>query len=321
MPAEEVERKENRQILRMPIDASDVVNYAKALDGKGMSLSTITSYVSAIGTMHTAAGLYKPAGDTKVKDFLVELRQKHAGDALRPARSLSASEIEKILTSLYIPRITRGGRMETPEIANRRASVDRALLLTMVQAGMRLNEAADLVWEDVREKPDDSGQVLLRTNWEGQREVWVAITKDCLQALRSIKSYGAGERSRVFSLSVSQIPKRLKRMCDEAGIESTDVSGHTPRATLMRLMEEERAPVDILLQRVCLGLGTTPAANKGLQVLVNKQEQCDRLIRVETGTVYRQRTIDSYKAGISCDCCLRRYAVRPAHRPREAMIA
>ena len=59
-------------------------------------------------------------------------------------------ELRKILSTLHIPRKTRGNNVEKPESAHRRAAVDRAMLLTMVQAGMGRAEAVRLVWGDVR---------------------------------------------------------------------------------------------------------------------------------------------------------------------------
>ena len=247
-----IEREGGREILEMPITPADLVEYAKALEGRGMALSTISSYVSAIGTMHTAAGLFSPTADIKVRTYLAELRRLHVNDDLRQARSLSATELGNVLDSLYTPRITRGRKTETAEAAHKRANMDKALLLTMVQAGMRRNEAARLVWGEVKQEADGSGRVLLRTNWKRQSEVWVAISEPCLQALCAIKPDDADDASSVFRLSDSQIGRRLKRMCEEAGIDSTDVSGHTPRATLYRLMMEEEAPVAMLHQQLRL---------------------------------------------------------------------
>ena len=243
--AEEVESQEGRQILRMPVDASDLVSYAKALDERGMALSTISSYVSAIGTIHTAAGLYNPTADLAVKDILAELRATHANDELRRARSFSEADIEAILSSLHISRRTSARQTERPETAFRRAGVDKALLLTMIQAGMRRNEADRLLWGDIKEHEDGTGRLSLPTKQVAEGRAWVPITEDCLQALKNIMPNGADDGSRVFNLSGSQIARRLKRMCEEAGLDSTDINGHTPRATLFRLMVEKGAPVDM----------------------------------------------------------------------------
>lgn len=175
-----------------------------------------------------------------VKDVLAELRVKHANDELRRALTLSEDDIGRVLSRLQVPRKAQGGMGESQETSYKRASVDKAMLLTMVEAGMRRNEASRLVWGDVQEQADGSALVLLQTNWKQRRQTWVAISGACLEALLETKPDDADESTSVFNLSGSQITRRLKRMCEEAGIHSTNVSGHTPRATLLRLMMESR---------------------------------------------------------------------------------
>ena len=251
--AERVESQEvGKQVLRMPIAPADLVCYARALDGRGMALSTIRSYVSTIGTMHNAAGLHNPTVDAGVKGVLAEFREKHADDELRRARTLSEADIESILSRLHLPRRAQGGMMESPETAYKRASLDKAMLLTMVEAGMRRNEATRLVWGDVWKQVDGLVLVRLQTNWKRRRQTWVSISEICFQTLLEIKADDADRSASVFNLSSSQITRRLKRMCEEAGIDPTDVSGHTPRATLLKLMVEKRVPVDMLQQQLRL---------------------------------------------------------------------
>ena len=60
----------------------------------------------------------------------------------------------------------------------------------------------------------------------------------------AIKPKDADEDSSVFRLSSSQVSRRLKRMCEEAGIDSKDISGFTPRATLSRVMNEKGVSTD-----------------------------------------------------------------------------
>ena len=229
-----------RTVLQMPVEPWDLAAYARWLDeDQGLALSSISSYVSALGSLHVAAGYLNPTGSDAVKSVLAELRDKHASDELRRARALSGDELKSILDTLPTPRRTRGRRRERPQDARKRASVDRALLLSMIVAGMRRSEAADLTWSRVSKRRDGSGMILLPINWAEDSYLWVPISMECLEALMEIKPEGAKGNTRVFSLSGSQINRRLKRMCEEVGIDSTDISGHTPRATLRRLMAEE----------------------------------------------------------------------------------
>ena len=96
--AREVEQREQRQVCLLPVEPSDLVDYAKALDDRGLALSTITSYVSAIGTIHSAVNERSPTRSKVVKSEIAKLRARHA-DAQRHARPLSDDEIDRILKS------------------------------------------------------------------------------------------------------------------------------------------------------------------------------------------------------------------------------
>ena len=232
-----------RTVLKMPVEPWDLAAYARWLDKEqGLALSSISSYVSALGSLHVAAGYLNPTGSDAVKSVLAELRDKHASYELRRARALSGDELKSILDTLPTPRRTRGRRRERPQDARKRASIDNALLLSMIGAGMRRSEAAALTWSRIEQRQDGSGMISLPINWAKDSYLWVVISEDCLEALRKIKPEAAKGNSRVFNLSGSQINRRLKRMCEEAGIDSRDISGHTPRATLRRLMVEQEYP-------------------------------------------------------------------------------
>ena len=247
--AREVEREAGlqghpRTVLQMPIEPWDLAAYTMWMDEDGLALSTISSYVSSIGALHLAAGFLNPTASEEVKGALAKLRAKHADDELQRARALSDAEIESVLSALRTPRRTRGRRRERPEEARKRADVDKAMLFSMIQAGMRRTEAADLTWGKVQQQDDGSGMILLPVNWGNESYLWVGVTEECLKALMAIKPEGAKNSFSVFNLSGSQINRRLKRMCEEVGIDSEDISGYTPRATLQRLMVEQKAPVD-----------------------------------------------------------------------------
>ena len=244
----DVECNEGGRILRLPIDVLDVIRYTRALDDRGLSYATVRAYVSAIGTMHNIVEMYNPTADERVKAVLAELRAKQV-DSLRSSYTLSEDDIRSILDNLYRPR--RHGRgIETWETTQQRAPVDKALLLTMLQSGMRRSEASNLVWGDVRKQSDRTGRLLLREKRASERKTWVAITESCLQTLLAIKPEGANDDSRVFNMSDSQVNRRLKRMCEEAGIDPKNVSGHTPRASLARLMRDRGAPVWMIEQHL-----------------------------------------------------------------------
>ena len=80
--------------------------------------------------------------------------------ALTARGALSDDEIESIFSVLYIPRIARGRRRERREEARKRANVDKALLLSMIGAGMRGAEAAELTWDRVQPRSKGGGKDL-----------------------------------------------------------------------------------------------------------------------------------------------------------------
>ena len=245
----EVEERGNRRVSLFPVEPSDLADYAEALDGRGMALSTITSYVSAIGTIHSAVNRHSPTRSREVKTTIARLRAKHS-DAQRHARALTDGEIDRILEVLPLPRRSKGGHLELPDTARRRALMERALLLTMIYAGMRVSEASVLVWEDVRKEADGTGKVRLRTNWTRHKERWVSVSTECIRALENTKPDDAVDSDRVFGISPRHVDRLLKRMCAEAGIDPEDISGHTPRATLRRILDESGWPDNLLNDRL-----------------------------------------------------------------------
>ena len=250
--AEQVGLEEGRLVLNLPAKPEDVVRFASSLDSRGMALSSIRSYVSAIGTVHRALGLHNPTSLPVVKDFIAHLSSKHADTRRRQARALTEKEIDLVLRNLDHPRRMRGGGMERGEITSWRAGVDRALLLAMIQAGLRRTEAANLRWGDVRRHPDATGRLVIRSNTGNRREELVAVTRTCFRALVRIKPDYVDDEASVFSLSDSQIVRRLKTMCDEAGIDFTEVSGNTPRATLLSIMAANGAPIEMVQRQMRL---------------------------------------------------------------------
>ena len=279
--AQEVERQAERDgnprtVLKMPIDPSDLAAYVGWLSRRGLKVSSIRTYLGSIRMLHVAANLFNPIASDVVKDAIAEVADKHFDDDFLHARALSVAELDSILAALPARRITRGNNVESVEGARKRANVDRALLLTMIGAGMRSSEAAELTWHRVRRRQDGSGRVFMPVKGKASRGVWLLsdeeflkalmvllsededwvfgifhpsgewllVDEECFQALAAIKPEGANRDSRVFNLSGSQVNRRLKRMSEEAGIDSQSISGYTPRVTLYRLMIDRGTPMD-----------------------------------------------------------------------------
>ena len=273
--AREVEREAQRDghprtVLQMPIEPRDLAAYAEWLDSERvLAVSSISSYMSALGALHIAAGFLPPTTSSEVKDVLAKLRDKRSEADLQRARALSDAELARIFDVLYLRRRTVGRRIERPEEARKRADFDKTLLVTMIQIGMRRSEAADLTWGKVVWLGDGIGAILLPVNWARNDEYYaVGVTAKCMDALRGIRPEDATHGASVFNLSGSQINRRLKRMCEEAGIDSKDISGHTTRATLERLMFDNGAPVDAVKAQLRL----KPPAIPGTYIRIEDEQ-------------------------------------------------
>ncbi len=241
------ERMDSREgTLGLPIRPERMLRYARYLDGEELAMTTIYNYLATLGAVHRALGHFAPASHPMVEEFLADMRVRRAGDERRRATALSEQQMYDVLDCLNAPRRTRGGRRETNDAATERAGVDRALLTTMVQAGLRRGEAASLTWGDFVNIMDGSGRVRLRPGGSEDMGHALTVTRDATSALLLIKPREAGDGDRIFRLSGSQIARRLKTMCAAAGIDQENVSGNTPRVTLERMLTNRGAPTEFI---------------------------------------------------------------------------
>ena len=95
----------------MPIEPRDLAAYAEWLDSERvLAVSSISSYMSALGALHIAAGFLPPTTSSEVKDVLAKLRDKRSEADLQRARALFDAELARIFDVLYLRRRTVGRR-------------------------------------------------------------------------------------------------------------------------------------------------------------------------------------------------------------------
>ena len=241
-----------REPLELPISPERMLRYARYLDGEKLAKTTIYNYLATIGAVHKALGHFAPANHPVVKEFLADMRVRRASDERRRATALSERELCDVLENLQAPRRTRGGRQESDDAMRERAGVDRALITTMVQAGLRRGEAAALTWGDFAEVMDGSGRVRIHSGGSEDTGHVLTVARETVAALMAVKPENAGDSDLIFRLSGSQISRRLKTMCAAAGIDSRNVSGNTPRATLERILTDRGAPTEFIHRQLRL---------------------------------------------------------------------
>ena len=258
----------------LPADPYTIALYAESLVQEGKTLSTVKAYLSTVSMAHRLKGEQNPCGDPRVRLYLDGKTRQFAGSRQKQAIALSENDIMNILVSLPRRRVGRSGHLESESVAESRAALDKALLLTMVQAGLRRSEAEGLCWGDISEAEDGSGRVTIKrskTDQTGQGAV-VAVKENCLEALAGVRPKDSNDGERIFGLSGVQIYRRLKAMCAGAGMDADRVTGHTPRVTLARLMSEKGAPTHIIQKQ---GRWETP----GMVMLYTRAAQAGEALR------------------------------------------
>lgn len=251
--AEQVDSHEYPQDVSLPVGPEQMLRYAKYLDGAEMALATVYNYLATIGSVHKELGYFAPSNHPVVKEFLAELRNKHAGGEHRKTTTaLSEEEFYDVLGSLSKPRIGRGGKWETKDTAIKRSMVEYALLSTMVFAGLRRGEAAALTWGDYVYSMDRSktGKVRIRSGRSENQGHVLTVIQEAAVSLLFLKPKNAADDDPIFRLSGPQITRRLKTMCANAGIDPRNVSGSTPRETLRRILAERNAPAEFVYHQL-----------------------------------------------------------------------
>ena len=69
---------------------------------------------------------------------------RNRAPAPRQADALTADALARVRDVLRVPRRGRGGRLESPETARRRAALDLAIIGVLADGGLRRSEAAAL---------------------------------------------------------------------------------------------------------------------------------------------------------------------------------
>ena len=135
-------------------------------------------------------------------------------------------------------RETAGKRrdQERPHISKLRGDTDIAVISVMRDSMLRLEEAAAARWTDVIRLADGRGTLLIRRSKtdQGRRGAEGHLTEqtmrdlDTLIDIRKMNGIETSEDDTIFGLSASAIYKRIKALCDHAGLKGR-YSGHSAR--------------------------------------------------------------------------------------------
>ena len=211
----------------LPAEPLTVARYLAVRAGSGASIATLRLAASAIAKAHELAGHDSPGRDRGVREALKGWGRRLAKPQ-RQAGALTADVLAVIRLTAPKPR-ARGRGLETAEQAAERARFDLALVAVLSDGGLRRSEAVALTWGDVQRWDDGSGRITVirsKTDAEAQGAV-VAITLVAMEALDAIRPAGVGGDEKVFSLSESQIPRRVKVIAKAAAWPTGNSSAAT----------------------------------------------------------------------------------------------
>ena len=212
-----------------PADPTHLADWITRRAAEAQKPGTIRMGLAAVGAAHRQANLTNPAKDEGVRATMRGVTRA-AGRAQKQATGLTAASLAAIRATACLPRIGRGGSLETPETAEVRGLLDVALISLMRDGMLRRSEAESLVWGDLVEESDGTGRLTVtrsKTDPEGEGAV-LFVSAPTMEVLRAIRPAEASADDSIFGLSDGQIARRAKAAAEAAGL-GDGFTGHSAR--------------------------------------------------------------------------------------------
>ena len=226
----------------LPATPQAVALYLGQLAATGRSLASVQQARSAISHFHAAAGIQRgdnPALHPLVAEAIKGWRNR--APAPRQADALTSDALARVREVLRLPRRGRGGRMESPETARRRAALDLAIIGVLADGGLRRSEAAALTWGDVELWADGTGRLTIQKGKRQPDPATVAVTTATARALRDIRPENVDPGAPVFGLTGETLANRVRAAAEAAGL-GAGFTGHSGRIGMARRMVAAGAP-------------------------------------------------------------------------------
>ena len=226
----------------LPSTPQVVALYLGHLAATGRSIASVQQARSAISHFHAAAGMQK--GDNPARHPVVAEAVKgwrNRAPAPRQADALTSDALARVREVLRLPRRGRGGRMESPETAHRRAALDLAIIGALADGGLRRSEASALTWGDVELWDDGTARLTIQKGKNQVEPATVAVTAATARALREIRPKDAAPTTPVFGLTGEALANRVRAAARAAGL-GDGFTGHSGRIGMARRMVAAGAP-------------------------------------------------------------------------------
>ena len=212
-----------------PADPVHVADWITQRAADGRKPGTIRMGLAAVSAAHRQANLPNPAEDEGVRATMRGITRV-AGRAQKQATGLTAASLAAIRATACVPRIGRGGFLESVSTAEARGLLDIALVSLMRDGMLRRSEAASLTWGDLIDEGDGTGRLLVarsKTDQEGEGAV-LFVSAPTMEALRAIRPAEANIDESLFGLSDEQTARRVTSAAAAAGL-GEGYSGHSAR--------------------------------------------------------------------------------------------
>ena len=236
----------------LPADPEAIADYLiEKAEDDGWRKATIKIAWAGIANKHRTNGFEEIANHAGVRLAVQSLVKNDKRPQLQ-AKPLRAEQMAQIRGAAWVPRIAGGRRprKETPAETRKRATLDIAICSTLRDGLLRRSELTELRWGDVRFLDDGTGIIRLRFSKTDQKAAGHdrLIGEDCAADLRAIMPDDAlviPER-RVIGLSDSQIGRRVRRICIEAGL-GDGYTGHSGRVGMAKDLRADGAELPELM--------------------------------------------------------------------------
>ena len=212
-----------------PADPVHVADWITQRAADGRKPGTIRMGLAAISAAHRQATLPSPTEDAGVRASMRGIT-RIAGRAQKQAAGLTAASLAAIRATACVPRIGRGGSLETAHTAEARGQIDIALISLMRDGMLRRSETESLTWGDLVKESDGTGRLTVarsKTDPEGEGAV-LFVSGPTMEALRAIRPAEANVDESLFGLSDEQIARRVTSAAAAAGL-GEGFTGHSAR--------------------------------------------------------------------------------------------
>ena len=211
---------------------------------------TVRRALNAIKCIHREAELSSPTDGKNVRNIMRGLARANRSRSTRQAKGLDKAAVSAIRVTAAIPRVSRGGKMESKEQAARRGLVDVALCSVMFDGLLRRGEAVNIHWRDVSYNEDsETGTLYIpysKTDQEGEG-AFQFLSSDTMRALEAIRPTPPDENARVFKMNGETASRRIRNAAKAAGLEGR-YSGHSCRVGMATELARLKYPLQSIMQ-------------------------------------------------------------------------